>query len=117
MFLSFCTFFISISLKKKRKQKFEHQIFRDDCKKPFRDPDGSALIWLPGSGSTVKTHLTQCTVCRWVIFCIGILTMPRSVFRIHRIHVFFGLPDPDPLYRGMDPDPAPDPDPSVIMQN
>ena len=34
-----------------------------------------------------------------------------SVFRIHRIHVFFGLPDPDPLVRGMDPDP----DPSIIM--
>jgi hypothetical protein len=33
--------------------------------------------------------------------------------------VFFGLPDPDPLVRGMDPDPAlnPDPDPSIIMQN
>ncbi len=29
-----------------------------------------------------------------------------------------GLPDPDPLVRGMDPDPAldPDPDPSIIMQ-
>jgi hypothetical protein len=38
------------------------------------------------------------------------------VFRI-RIHVFFGLPDPDPLV-SMDPDPAldPDPDPSIIMQ-
>ncbi len=42
--------------------------------------------------------------------------------RIHRIHVFFGLldPDPDPLVRGMDPDPDPaldpDPDPSIIMQ-
>ncbi len=33
--------------------------------------------------------------------------------------MFFGLPDPDPLVRGMDPDPAlnPDPDPSIIMQN
>jgi hypothetical protein len=43
-----------------------------------------------------------------------------SVFRIriHRIHVFFGLPDPDPLVRGMDPDPDPalDPDPFIIMQ-
>jgi hypothetical protein len=42
-----------------------------------------------------------------------------SVFRIHRIHVFFGLPDPDPdpLVRGMDPDPALDldPDSSIIM--
>jgi hypothetical protein len=27
-----------------------------------------------------------------------------------RIHMFFGLPDPDPLVRGMDPDP------SIIMQ-
>jgi hypothetical protein len=44
----------------------------------------------------------------------------RKVFRIHRIHVFLGLPDPDPnpLVRGMDPDPAldPDPDPSLIKQ-
>jgi hypothetical protein len=48
----------------------------------------------------------------------------KSVFwiriRVYRIHVFFGLPDPDPypLVRGMDPDPAldPDPDPSIIMQ-
>jgi hypothetical protein len=33
--------------------------------------------------------------------------------------MFLGLPDPDPLVRGMDPDqyPAPDPDPSIIMQN
>jgi len=37
---------------------------------------------------------------------------------IHRIHMFLGLPDPDPLVRGMDPDPDPalDPDPSIIMQ-
>ncbi len=36
-----------------------------------------------------------------------------AVLRI-RIHMFLGLPDPDPLVRGMDPDPAPDP--SIIMQ-
>jgi hypothetical protein len=42
----------------------------------------------------------------------------ESVLRI-QIHMFFGLPDPDPLVRGMDPDPDPalDPDPSIIMQN
>jgi hypothetical protein len=44
----------------------------------------------------------------------------QAVFRIriHRIHMFLGLPDPDPLVRGMDPDsdPALDPDPSIIMQ-
>ena len=33
-----------------------------------------------------------------------------AVLRI-RIHMFLGLPDPDPLVRGMDPDP------SIIMQN
>ncbi len=40
--------------------------------------------------------------------------------RIHRVHVVLGLPDPDPLVRGMDPDPDPaldpDPDPSIIKQ-
>ncbi len=42
----------------------------------------------------------------------------KAVLRI-RIHMFLGLPDPDPLVRGMDLDPdlAPDPDPSIIMQN
>ena len=42
----------------------------------------------------------------------------RSVFRIriHRIHMFLGLLDPDPLVRGMDPDLDPDPNPSVSKQ-
>ncbi len=34
-----------------------------------------------------------------------------AVLRI-RIHLFLGLPDPDPLVRGMDSDPYP----SIIMQ-
>jgi hypothetical protein len=48
--------------------------------------------------------------------------VPVFPIRIHRIHMFLGLPDPDPdpLVRGMDPDPDPaldtDPDPSIIMQ-
>jgi hypothetical protein len=46
------------------------------------------------------------------------VTVVQAVFRIriwiHRIHMFWGLPDP--LVRGMDPDPALDPDPSIIMQ-
>ncbi len=43
---------------------------------------------------------------------------PVLWIRIHRIHVFLDLldPDPDPLVRGMDTDPAPDPDPSIIKQ-
>ncbi len=36
----------------------------------------------------------------------------RIRIRIHRIHMFFGLWDPDPLVRCMDPDP----DPSIIKQ-
>jgi hypothetical protein len=39
---------------------------------------------------------------------------PVFQIRIHRIHVFLGLPDQDPLVRGMDPDPALDTDPSII---
>jgi hypothetical protein len=38
----------------------------------------------------------------------------KPVIRIHRIHMFLGLPDPDPLVRAKDPDPSPDP--SVIKQ-
>jgi hypothetical protein len=36
-----------------------------------------------------------------------------------RIHVFLGLPDPDPLVRGMDPvpDPTLDSDPPIIKKN
>jgi hypothetical protein len=37
----------------------------------------------------------------------------QAVFRIHRIYMFLGLPDPNPFVRGMDP--ISDPDPSVIM--
>jgi hypothetical protein len=30
--------------------------------------------------------------------------------------MFLGLPDPDPLVKGMDPDPDPALDPSIIVQ-
>ena len=39
---------------------------------------------------------------------------PVLRIRIHRIYVFLGLLDPDPLVRGMDPDPGLDP--SIIKQ-
>jgi hypothetical protein len=38
----------------------------------------------------------------------------RIRIRIHRIHRFLGLLDPDPLVRGVDPDP--DLDPSITKQ-
>ncbi len=38
------------------------------------------------------------------------------MFRIRiRIHMFLGLPDSDPLVRGMDPVTDPDPGPSIIL--
>jgi hypothetical protein len=40
------------------------------------------------------------------------INKPVLRIRIHSIHMFLGLPDPDPLVRGIDPDP----DPSIIMQ-
>jgi hypothetical protein len=46
------------------------------------------------------------------------LGLRAPVLRIHQIHMFLGLldPDPDPSVRGMDPDPDPalDQDPSII---
>jgi hypothetical protein len=53
-----------------------------------------------------------------ILIDVGIIhfVMSIAVFRIHRIHMFLCLQDPDPLVKGMDPDPAPDPDPSIIMQ-
>ena len=50
----------------------------------------------------------QASSVTWTYF-IAVL---RIRIRIHRIHMFLGLldPDPDPLVRGMDPDP------SIIMQ-
>ncbi len=46
------------------------------------------------------------------LFCQPPPPPPSSVadsirIRIHRIHMFSGLLDPDPFVRGMDPDPAP----------
>ncbi len=34
------------------------------------------------------------------------LAVLRIRIRIHLIHMFLGLPDPDPLVRGLDPDPS-----------
>jgi hypothetical protein len=41
-----------------------------------------------------------------------LIRVEKPVFRIHWIHMFLGLPDLDPLVRGMDLDP----DPSIIKQ-
>ncbi len=51
-----------------------------------------------------------------ILVFIAVLRI-RIWIRIHRIHMFLGLPDPNPLVRGLDPDPDPalDPDPFIIM--
>ncbi len=49
----------------------------------------------------------------WYLLAV-LRTMLWIRIRIHRIHMFLGLPDPDLTVRGMDP--APDPDPSINMQ-
>jgi hypothetical protein len=46
-------------------------------------------------------------------FALVAASVPDLIW-IHRIHMVLGLPDPDPLVRGMDLDPAPDPDPSTV---
>ncbi len=50
----------------------------------------------------------------WAEIFIWPVLRIRIRIRIHRIHVFFGLPDRNPLVRGVDPDPDLDPDPSII---
>jgi hypothetical protein len=49
--------------------------------------------------------------------CLQMIVLSTVLrIRIHRIHMFLGLldPDPDPLVRGMDPDL--DPDPSITKK-
>jgi hypothetical protein len=61
----------------------------------------------------VKSKRTVKKMCNTVIFLFDFAVL-RIRIRIHRIHTFLGLldPNPDPLVRGMDPDL----DPSIIMQ-
>ncbi len=68
-------------------------------------------LWTKSAGppsSTSRMHSCPATELQVNYLFIAVFRI-----RIHRIHVFFALPDPDPLVRGMDPDT--DPDPSIIM--
>ncbi len=53
----------------------------------------------------------------YIIGGVILTAVLRIRIQIHRIHMFLGLLDPDPLVRGMDSDPDPDLDPSNIKQN
>jgi hypothetical protein len=65
------------------------------------------------TGMSVKTAVFYNLVSTVLSFAGMVGSNVKTVLRI-RIHMFLGLPDPDPLVRGMDP--APHPDPSIIMQ-
>jgi hypothetical protein len=75
-------------------------------------------VGAPAQPSTGRTSYTLLLLYQ-TSFLSSVFRIRIRIYRI-RIHVFFGLQDPDPLVRGMDPDsdPAldPDPDPSIIKQ-
>ncbi len=87
----------------------------------FFDLDQNLLSWIINrnvcsfDGADLGTT-TQTFFCFHFLLDVGTFVehLWNAVLRIriHRIHMFLGLPDPDPLVRGMDPDP----DPSIIMQ-
>ncbi len=76
------------------------------------------LVYKPNAGGAGSQPMRTAMHITWHGAQMNFGSVLRSRTRIHRIHVFFGLPDPDPdpLVRGMDQDPALDPDPSIIMQ-
>jgi hypothetical protein len=78
---------------------------RSICKNEGRASDRAwAPVWQSRQGeshdgtrtyrprTTVPAHVTQ--------------EMHQKQCSMFRIHIFLGLPDPDPLVRGMDPDPS-----------
>ncbi len=69
------------------------------------DPDSES-----GSRRAKTTHQNRKKLRIPCFEVLDVLFLAVLRIRIHRIHMFSGLPDPDPLVRGMDPDP------SIIMQ-
>jgi hypothetical protein len=62
-----------------------------------------------------KLKITAINYLDTILQNIVPISVPDRI-RIHRIHRILGLPDPDPLVRGIYPDLASDPDPSIIKQ-
>jgi hypothetical protein len=67
------------------------------------------------SKSSIQRTLTRGNILKIMLSAVFRIWIR---IRIHRIHMFLGLLDPDPLVRGMDPDPTLDLDldPSIIKQ-
>jgi hypothetical protein len=86
------------------------------CNLEEKTGDRGKLARASGNYATVIAHNPDTKRTRYrTAFPSCWFGLCSAVLRI-RIHMFLGLPDPDPLVRGMDPDPALDPDPSIIMQ-
>jgi hypothetical protein len=79
-------------MEKTEKKLFEIFFLKKQCCESVSKSGSESGSGSTGSGSTGST----CFCAYWI--------------RIHRIHMFLGLldPDPDPLVTGMDPDPVPD---------
>ncbi len=83
---------------------FSHMFFLGVA---HREPGGGVPQHALGQGSEGSQSCSGgISSSHWPSLC------SHQWIRIHRIHVFLGLQDPDSLVRGMDPDP----DPSIIMQ-
>jgi hypothetical protein len=68
-----------------------------------RHAENMSFIW----NSTVTNNMSLATGKGQIVSLFAVLGIRN------RIHIFLGLPDPDPLVRGMDPDKASDPDPNT----
>jgi|688.fasta_scaffold1234661_1 hypothetical protein len=73
----------------------------------------NANIFLKNFKQANGKRLGQCVTHREYVWSVREKTpvrkkidMIQAVFRIHRIHMFLGYKDPDPLVRSMDPDPS-----------
>jgi hypothetical protein len=62
----------------------------------------------PGVKKSLNPGYGSATPVARKIYILSVLRI-----QIHWIHMFLGLPDPDPLVRCMDPDP--DQNPSIVM--
>ncbi len=78
------------------------------------EPNAWIRYRLPVFRILIESGFNQGSGSRWFPINDSNIEWMFSFEEVFRIHMFLGLPDPDPLVRGMDP--APDPDPSIITQ-
>ncbi len=92
--------------------------WRSPCQRPWTvwagaprsDTPAPASCATPGSGCPKPSTWYSMAIMLWTWF---LNTVFRIRIRIHRIHMFLGLPNPDSLVRGVDQDP----NSSIILQS